>query len=625
MKTLSIFFILCILVIYLQYDLLKPVLDIGFTPDDWAFVFLYKMLGPHPLSKIIDVWVERGAYTTIPVYYTGIIHFFTGFNFQAVQIISITFKTLATLTIFPLVLVIFKSKMLAFLTTILFAMSYPTTGALETVVEPTEYLGMLFMNIFLIAYYYVLNKNFRGWKWLILITFLLILTIMSSIMRLYPLLILIPLIEVYLWMQNPKVKILKFHLFRLIVLFSPFLLIFLYRPTSAIGLIGFPPSTILKLIEGNWHLALTPFQGIGHIIPLHAYWGKIFGSLSIGTIKEYLNFLLNGPTIIFSSIILLLSFFKLKNRLKFFLAIFFINLLLGILIFYIATHNLVVLPSLRLNFDLSRIYPTLTGLFMMVLAFFYWLEWQIQNRKDKLLLALWVGPYIAFLFVILTWILADISLGFGGAQDHYLLIPTFGISLFLAGLLMIIYKKMIRVKKIRLKVPLIVLIFSTIFSFYYFNRQMIYSYFNNAIANGRSGLEQQMIQSKFRQKLKGINYNNLKPAALFYFDTSDIPGDGRFWTETFLSSLPFWMHFHGNQVVDGCVEVFYESKEKLAQLIKIENGEKGFVYRSLCVENGRGGYKQLLHTADNFYAFKLKNRDFIDVKEEVLNELGFKY
>lgn len=624
MKTVPLFILLSIIVIYLQYDLLKPTLELGFTPDDWAFVFWYKSLGQNPLLQIADVWSQRGDYTTVPLYYTGIVQSFAGFNFQAIQIISIIFKTLATLMIFPLVLVIFKSKVLAFLTTVLFAMSYPSTGALETVVEPTEYLGMLTMNIFLISYYFLINRGQTNWKLLALTTVLFMLTIMISITRIYPLLALVPPIEIYLWIQNPKKDKLKFHLLRIFFLYLPFLLLVLYRPKSVLGIVGFPPSIFLKVIEGNWHLALTPFQGIGHIIPFSAYWGKIFGSVSIATFKDYLSFILNGPTIIFASIILFLSFFKSRKRLIFIILTLLINLVLGLLVFYIATHNLVIPLSLRLNFDAPRIYSTIVGIFILSLAFVYWLEWQTQSKKDILMMALWLGPFVAFLFITLTWMLADINLGFGGPQDHYLLIPTFGICLFLASFLVIIYNKLTRIKNILLKLTLFILMFSFLFTFYYFNKQMITSYFNAANSEGRAAKYQQMIQSRFRQKLKDLNFDYSK-TALFYFDTSQLQGDGRFWTEGFLSSFPFWMRFQGNQLIDGCAEVFYGDRESLAKLVKVENGQKGFVYRSLCVEKGVSGYRQPFHKTDNFYAFRLKNKDFIDIKEEVLNELEFSH
>lgn len=228
---------------------------------------------------------------------------------------------------------------------------------------------------------------------------------------------------------------------------------------------------------------------------------KIFASMTLFILiakifKDYLSFLLNGPKIIVAAIILSLSFLGLRKRLTFFLSTFFINLTLGILIFFVATHNLMVPSNLRLNFDVPRIYSTLVGIFILVLAFVYYLEWQFQNKKDMLLMAIWSGPFVAFLFITLTWMLADINLGFGGAQDHYLLMPTFGIYMFLAGLLVIIYNKTINIKNILPKLTLYTLMFSFIFTFYYFNKQLITSYFNAASSEGRAAKDQQMIQSK---------------------------------------------------------------------------------------------------------------------------------
>ncbi len=65
---LPLFFLLVILVSSLQFFLLRP-FEIGFTPDDWSFVFLYKSLGQNPILKLNEVWKERGAYTTFFIYY----------------------------------------------------------------------------------------------------------------------------------------------------------------------------------------------------------------------------------------------------------------------------------------------------------------------------------------------------------------------------------------------------------------------------------------------------------------------------------------------------------------------------------------------------------------------------
>ncbi|MBI3103881.1 hypothetical protein HYZ05_02990 [Candidatus Daviesbacteria bacterium] len=614
-----LFIILFFVVFWMQYDLLKPTLEIGLTPDDWSFIFWYKLLGLNPLSKISQVWAVSGPYTTVPMYYTGIIQSFVGFNYQALQIVSISFKVLATLIIFPLVAVVFKNKFLAFLATIFFAMSYPSTGALETAVEPSEYLGMFSMGIFLIVYYLVIKKNLSDLKWLSLTLLLFITTILLSIMRLYPLFVLIPLIEIYLWIQKPSKASLGNSLLRLAVLFSPFILITLYRPSVILNYIGTVPAVLVKVLEGNWHLSLVPLQGLGYTLPFSANWG-LLGVLNIDSFNEYLSFILGGPLVIFGLIIMFLAFSTSNNPWRFFILSITLNIFFEILIYFIATHYLSIPMEQRLNFDTPRIYPTIVGLLILVLAFVYWIEWKNREKKNNLLLALWAGLAVALLFIVLTWILASISLGFGGAQDHYLLIPSAGISIFLAAIVILIYQRIRKIKMRFLKIIAGMLIVVIISSFYFLNRNLIYSYFNHVNANGRAALGQIMIQSAFRNKTENLD---LSKPALFYFDTSELSGDGPFYTEGLLSPLPFFMHFQGDKLVDGCFEVFYDTKNKLAELVEERNGEKGFIYRSLCVENGKGSYKEIFHRAENFYAYKLKNKDFIDIKKEMLKQLGF--
>lgn len=614
------FFLLAAIVIFIQFDILKPTLEIGLTPDDWGFIFSYKLLGPYPWSKIAEVWTERGPYTTVPLFYTGFINSIVGFDYQKLQIISIFFKTLATLVLFPLVWVVFKNRLLAILATFLFVMSYPSAGALETAVEPTEYLGMFLMGLFLITYFFIVKRNLLSWKWLSLAIIMLIFTTLMSIMRSYPLLVLIPLIEIYLLIQTPSIVRLKAAFLRLLFLSSPFLLITAYRPSVILSYISVMPTVLLKVLEGNWHLALTPLQGVGYTLPFSAHWG-IFGLVRISSLKDYLSFVLGGPTIIFGLIILFLSFVTSKKPWRFFLLTFCLNFILETLIYFIATHYLNIPVGLRMSFDSSRIYSTFFGLFILVLAFGYWIEWRIQSEKNNLLLALWLGPAVSFVFICLTWVLAGVNLGFGqGAHDHYLMIPSAGMSIFIAGLLVLIYKKLANKKSIILQGISIGVIIITLVAFYLLSKNLIRSYFNHVNENGRAAKGQQLIQDRFREKIKNIDPT--KPA-LFYFDTSQLSRDRPFYTEGLLSIFPFFMHIQGNNLVDGCVEVFYDTKQKLLDLIKTKDGEKGFVYRSLCVENGTGGYREMFYKPENFYAFKIKNKDFIDIKEETLKELGF--
>lgn len=222
-----IFVFLILSVSLLQYFLLRP-FEIGFTPDDWSFVFWYKSLGDNPLSKLPQAWQERGPYTTFFLYYLGGLVDIWGINYQAIGLTNITIKVLATVSIFPMVLIVFKNRLLAFISVLLYAISYSAVGSLEFAVKGGDYLSIFFMNIFLISYYLLVKKGLKT-RWLPISCILLTLTLISSTIRSYPLLILVPLIEIFIWTQERTQIRAKIGLSRLFLLYLPFILAFIYK------------------------------------------------------------------------------------------------------------------------------------------------------------------------------------------------------------------------------------------------------------------------------------------------------------------------------------------------------------------------------------------------------------
>lgn len=618
-KNILIFILLIVIVTFLQFNLLKSALDIGFTPDDWSLYFAHRLLGDNPINKLAQVWGENGAYTTYQVYYIGLLESIAGFNYKSFQTINITFKILAVLSLYPLILTVFKRRMLAFLTCFLFAISSSSVGSLEFIVKGSDYLAIFFMNIFLLIYYSILTEKLRGKIWLLASLILLILTLAFSTIRLYPLLLIIPAIEVYLLFKC-GLKNVKKSFLRLLLYFSPFFALLIYSPGSILGYLQSPFGIMGKILEGNWHLILSPFSGMGSTFIVNEYWGKIFGTLSVDSFKDYLFFILGGPTVIYGLLTAIVAILKSQRPWKFFLFTFFLNLILEISAFFIAIHYKILPAENGMHYEPTGLYSALFGLYILVLGFTLFLEDLKSKTGDVMLKALWAGSAILFIFTFLTWVFAPLGTGFS-STSYYLVVATIGANIFTAALLVIIYdfNKRIKFKFIRLFLKSLVFLF--ILAIFLMNLKEIIFFFNYLNSNGRSASGQQMIQSKFRQRISRID---LSKPTLFYFDTSDITGEGRFYTEGFLSSFPFWMHFQGDKLINGCTEVLYSNDHKqLLQFIKVENREKGFFFRSLCVENGKGGYKEVLHKRENFYAFKLKNKDFIDIKEVVLKELGF--
>ena len=600
LKNLLIFGAVAFLIILLGFDFLKPVFEIGLTPEDREFILRYKLLGPNPFSKIFEVWSQRGAYSTIPIYYIGIVESFTGFNYPLIQLISVTFRTLAILSIFPLVALIFKNVWLAVLTTIVVAFSYTTTGALETGVEPSEYLGFLLMNIFVIVYYCFNTRYLLKFGWLIVTSLLLFIAVIMSVMRIYPLLFLLPAVEILLWRSSPQKFKFKYLGMKLFILYLPFLILNYYFPTSLSAHFSLP-EIISKIVDGNWHLILTPLQGLGYMIPVSKYYDKL-GILSMESFSGYFTFLMGGPLVIFGVSSLILSYVSAKKKLAFFLRVFIFNIFLEILTYGIVRY--------QLDFDLSRIYQTMFGWFLVSLSVNYFIDW-LADKQNNLLLSLWLGPSVSLFYITATYFFASVDLSFGGAQDHYLLIPSLGIALFISAVLLLLYNKS---SHLWLKATLAGIIISVLVIWYGLNKKLTHNYFNLANLNGRAAAGQEILQTKIKQKLKDFDYS--KPS-IVYFDTSQIPdGKGPYYSEGLLTPFPTLMFLKGDQVVDGCIGVIYENSNRLKL--------KKLVHPAVCVDRGKISVQDIAIKPENLYAFKIKDDDFIDIKMQVLQELYLK-
>lgn len=126
-------------------------MNYGFRDGDWWIIYDFRTLGNSPLAHLINTWKAHGIYS-YQVYYAGILTHFLGLNFRSLYMASHIFKYLATLSIFPLVYSFSKSKLMAVLSTLIYAVSYSSIGALFMFITGGYYIAIFFMSIFLIMY-----------------------------------------------------------------------------------------------------------------------------------------------------------------------------------------------------------------------------------------------------------------------------------------------------------------------------------------------------------------------------------------------------------------------------------------------------------------------------------------
>lgn len=609
--------LLAVIVSLVSFIILKPALGIGFTPDDWELYLRYKSLGQAPFNKLGQVWAERGLYTTYQIYYMGLLDSLVGYNHRLFQTTNIVFKIIATLSLYPLILTVFKRRILAFLTTTLFAISYSSIGPLEFAVKGSDYVSIFWMSIFLIIYCYIVKKNLN-FLWCMLAFLVLIISINFSPIRMFPLLVIPFPIEIYILIKKRSKKQLRQAVTRILLFYTPFILLVIRIPSI---LIGGPLSVIFRrvIIEGSWNIFLSPVAGLGNTFVPDQYWNLVFGLTRVNNLKEYINFLLGGPLVVLGVFTLLLAVLQSKNKIRFFFGIFITNFILEIVIYFIA-FNYKYLPIKYINnFEPATLSPIILGLYILIITTTLFIRW-LKKQDENFIFPLWSGLAFLIIFTFATWLFAPSGTTFSGTS-YYLVVASIGSSLFLSAFLLALIDKVKHFNKI-LSFLITLLIIGFLSLILFTSTKQINVRFHEIILNGGGAEDQIVMQKKTRVILKDFN---LSQPTLFYFDTTEVGQDSTFMNRTLLLTFASWMHLQDGKLVDGCIEAFSGKRIELSKFVQTIDGQKGFFYRSFCVEKGGRGvyYQDVFYKPENFYAFVIKDRNLFDIKHETLKQLGF--
>ena len=96
-----------------------------------------------------------------------------------------------------------------------------------------------------------------------------------------------------------------------------------------------------------------------------------------------------------------------------------------------------------------------------------------------------------------------------------------------------------------------------------------------------------------------------------------------------VDNFGYWVHFRrlGNGIIsDGCISEISDKKILKSSLL-LKNNKLGFEYPGICVDqkNEVGSHMKkamAFYGLDNFYAFRIQDGEFIDIKNEIFKELG---
>lgn len=612
------FLILIPVVVFLQFIFLKDHLRYGFADVDWMFLLGFKELAvlfDNPVANIVESWKRGGVYT-YQYYYIGLIENFFGLNYSTFQNVTIIFKIISTLSIYPLICLVTKNRLASFLATILYAVCYSSVGVMYTVVTSGLFVAIPVMSLFFIWYYHLLTQEKNSFAGIFTGTVLFFATILLATERMYPLVPTVALIELFWWFKNGYTKV---YLFKGLKRLSPFLVLFLayffYSPTTFTLLSGNTEVTYNKLLSGNWQVILSPVISLGSLFLPKDYW-IFFGVPKIENISSYIIYLLTEPMVIFFFLTMIMSFFIATKKIKFIRDILLFTFIAGMIVYVLSTHNLSIAESLRMNFDLSYIVPALIGSYILSLTLVLFNEWNALGKKNSLLICMVGAIVIAFVFILTTWIPADYVLVFTGVH-RYLTIPGIGSSIFLAGLISIFFNKLRSSKTTR---PFAFTIFLVLIPIFIMNWKIIGNHMKYELEfTGTDATEHTRMKSKLWSYLN--NFSKSEPS-IFYFDESQDYVNGYFDETTIMAGFNFWMRFRGSEIVSPdlapvlfrsnliCPEPRSMCLNKVKSYITEENGIKGI------------SYGDIFYKPENFYAFRFINRDIVNIRSEVVEAIG---
>lgn len=619
LKAFLPFILLISLVSLLQYFILQPHLRYAFADVDWNFLLSYKnisLFSHDPISHFTNSWSKWGVYT-YQVYYIGLIQNFFGMDYINFQIVTHVFKIIATLSIYPLIYLVTKSKLAAFLTTIIYAVAYSSVGVMYTVVTSGLFVAIPMMSLFLIWYWYLINKKENSPLDILIAVVLFFSTLILATERMYPLAPGIVLIEGFWWFKNNySKKTLLAIIKRLSVFAVVFAVIFLFNRSDYVGFFGGNTTdTYSRLIWGNWQVLMSPFISLGSLFLPRDYW-KYLGVPNIDSLSSYVGFLINGPLLPLTIITAFLSVFLSKRKRRFMVSILVPTFIFSLLVYILSSHQLYIPESAKMHFDITTIIPALIGGFVISLITTLFKEWINQGMKDNLVISMIGGVVISLIFIVLTWVAADYTLIFTGVH-RYLTLPSIGSSLFIAGLITIIFKKLQSIKATQ---TLSYLIFLVLVPIIFFNAVVIKDYFNYELSYaGTDATGHIRMKNKLWLYLGGISKTE---PSIFYFDESQDHDNGYFNETTVLAGFNSWMRFRGSDIVPEeltpgllrsnlmCPGERSICLPKVQELITQKNSEKGILY---------GG---IFYKGKNFYAFRFINKDIVDIKQEIVKAIG---
>ena len=611
--------ILLILLVWVVHVFFHPhIVQSGMQGDDWWWLFYYDTHKASQLSNFFTIKYDLGSpHPLQQMYYIGTLRNIFGLNQTAFQLTTLLFKSLAAVSAAYLVFKLTKDKLFAFLV-IFFFIIFPSTAGLFVIVTGLNYL--IFAFICFSIYFYL--QSVKDKKYILLASLFFFLALSAGPAR------------AYLLMPVPFIV----ELVRLVRKFRPFvfirrLIIFYFLPYVFLRInetqYQFNPmvgvfTRIRQITDGNLYTFSLPFQ----------MFSTLFVDQSIlKGMPNLLGFVVINLILFLLSIFLGFVIFS-REKMKFFIAkIMFSTIALEIIFYVLALihSNSGDIPFVDVEgnvyFHLAlnpTIFQASIGGYIFILGILLILEWWKNQRENKILIVTvfaWIWSVISILILYLTnpwWSMIVLS------NDRYIFSSSLGAVIFTAAIFTLSLKALEKIKNLKFRLLCFSIVGAIIllvaWKDYKALDQDYYAFVERdgeAISYWENIMYRRFIDKFDRENLR-------KPALVFINDSQDVKFNG----PQFIRQIIHRIYYdeNDNLIRDNCKVVTTNIKD-LEKAYTVYNGEKGFLYEyTICVDRNisSGGRYNIFYPLTNFYAYRIENKEFIDIKDEILGQLDEK-
>lgn len=217
------------------------------------------------------------------------------------------------------------------------------------------------------------------------------------------------------------------------------------------------------------------------------------------------------------------------------------------------------------------------------------------------------------MYIFMTWMLSDVNSVFMGTHA-YLNIPAIGASVYLSIIIYLIYLKTLSSKPSRFRFLISISILSfCILIFYQISSRNIDKYFSYWLKNGYRYADQERIRNTFWGEIGKDKQFSIDNPALIYLDGFQDSTLGMYYENALVWKIPAYLLVETGKTLAACDLIMYKVDIKEIK-IKVINGKK-VITQDRCDS-------KLVYPIENFFAFKLINRDITPIKSEILEQLG---